>query len=121
MYLRVLEVYEKFKPQELSDTKVMYLHSHGPGFIHTKGVVHKMEDLKGLKIRSHGPTAETLKCLGGTPVALPMPELYQALQKGVVQGGICPMEGMKGFRISGNNFENMNESLSAVYYDSCTL
>ena len=31
------EVYEKFQPAELADTKVMYLHSHGPGYIHTKG------------------------------------------------------------------------------------
>ncbi len=97
----VNEIFEKFAPEELSDTKIFYLHSHGPGFIHTKGdPIRKMEDLKGMKIRSHGPTAEMLKCLGGTPVALPMPELYQALQKGVVQGGICPMEGVQCFRIS---------------------
>lgn len=95
------EVNEKFTPKELSDTKVMYLHSHGPGFIHTKDKpVQKMEDLKGLKIRSHGPTAEMLKCLGGTPVAFPMPELYQALQKGVVNGGIYPLEANKGWRLA---------------------
>ena len=94
------EVNDKFQPKELSDTKVMYLHSHGPGTIHTKDkAVHKMADLKGLKIRSHGPTAEMLKCLGGTPVAFPMPELYQALQKGVVNGGIYPMEANKGWRL----------------------
>lgn len=95
------EVYEKFTPEELSDTKVMYLHSHGPGFIHTKGkAIHTMDDLKGLKIRSHGPTAEMLKALGGTPVAFPMPELYQSLQKGVVNGGIFPMEANKGWRLA---------------------
>lgn len=83
------EVFEKFKPAELNDVKVLYLHAHGPGYIHTKKQpVHEMKDLKGLKFRSHGPTAEMLKALGGTPTALPMPELYQALQKGVVQGGV---------------------------------
>ncbi len=95
------EFYEKFKPKELSDTKVMYLHAHGPGFIHTKDKpVHKMADLKGLKIRSHGPTAEMLKALGATPVAFPMPELFQALQKGVVNGGIFPMEANKGWKLA---------------------
>ncbi|MEA2039034.1 MAG: TRAP transporter substrate-binding protein, partial [Thermodesulfobacteriota bacterium] len=95
------EVNEKFQPKELSDTKVMYLHSHGPGIIHTKGkAVHKMGDLKGIKIRSHGPTAEMIKALGGTPVAFPMPELYQALQKGVVNGGIYPEEASKGWRLA---------------------
>lgn len=97
----VNEVYDKFNPKELSDTKVMYLHSHGPGLINTKDKpIVKMEDLKGIKIRSHGPTAEMIKCLGGTPVALPMPELYQALQKGVVQGGVFPLEANKGWRLA---------------------
>jgi len=95
------EVVDKFQPKELNDTKVMYLHSHGPGFIHTKDKpILKMEDLKGIKIRSHGPTAEMIKCLGGTPVALPMPELYQSLQKGVVDGGVFPLESNKGWRLA---------------------
>jgi TRAP-type C4-dicarboxylate transport system substrate-binding protein len=95
------EVFDKFKPKELSDTKVLYLHAHGPGFIHVKGkAIYKMEDLKGLKIRSHGPTATMVKCLGGTPVAFPMPELYQSLQKGVVQGGLYPLESNKGWKMA---------------------
>jgi TRAP-type C4-dicarboxylate transport system substrate-binding protein len=95
------EVYEKFQPRELMDAKVMYLHAHGPGFIQTKDKdVHTMADLKGLKIRSHGPTAEMLKLLGATPVALPMPELYQALQRGVVSGGVFPMESNKGWKLA---------------------
>lgn len=95
------EVYEKFNPAELDDVKVLYLHAHGPGFIHTKGkAVHKMEDLKGLKIRSHGPTASMVKALGGTPTAFPMNELYQSLQKGVVQGGLYPLESNKGWKMA---------------------
>lgn len=83
------EVYDKFQPKELDSVKVLYLHGHGPGVLHTKDkAVRTMDDLKGLKIRSHGPTAEMVKALGGTPIALPMPELYQALQKGVVDGGV---------------------------------
>lgn len=95
------EVYEKYNPAELSDVKVLYLHAHGPGFIHTKGkAVTKMEDLKGLKIRSHGPTADMIKALGGTPMAFPMTELYQSLQKGVVQGGLFPLESNKGWKMA---------------------
>ena len=95
------EVYEKFKPEELDEVKILYLHAHGPGFIHTrKKAVHKMEDLKGLKIRSHGPTASMIKALGGTPTAFPMNELYQSLQKGVVQGGLYPLESNKGWKMA---------------------
>ena len=95
------EVYKKFKPKELDDVQVMYLHAHGPGLLHTKDkAVKKMEDLKGLKIRSHGTTAKVVEALGGTPVAMPMPELYQALQRGVVDGGMYPVETNKGWRMA---------------------
>jgi len=95
------EVYEKYQPKELDEVKVLYFHAHGPGFIHTKGkAVHKMEDLKGLKIRSHGPTASMIKALGGTPTAFPMNELYQSLQKGVVEGGLYPLESNKGWKMA---------------------
>jgi TRAP-type C4-dicarboxylate transport system substrate-binding protein len=93
-------VYEKFRPKELKDVEVMYLHAHGPGLLHTKDKpVKTMADLKGLKIRSHGFSAKTVKALGGTPVAMPMPETYQSLQKGVVDGAVYPLEANKGWKL----------------------
>jgi TRAP-type transport system periplasmic protein len=94
------EVYRKFEPKELSDTKVMYLHAHGPGLVNTKDrAVRKLEDMKGLKLRSHGTSAETVKALGGTPVPKPMPETYEMLQKGVVDGAAYPLEAAKGWKL----------------------
>jgi TRAP-type C4-dicarboxylate transport system substrate-binding protein len=94
-------VAQKFKPKELNDTEVMYLHAHGPGLLHTKSKpVKKMEDLKGIKIRSHGTSLKVVKALGGTPVAMPMPELYQALQRGVVDGALYPVEVNKGWKMA---------------------
>lgn len=93
-------VFQKFKGKVLNDTEVMYLHAHGPGLLHTKGTaVRKLEDLKGLKIRSHGTSQKVVKALGGTPVAMPMPETYQALQKGVVDGAMYPLESNKGWKL----------------------
>jgi TRAP-type transport system periplasmic protein len=94
------DVYNHFKGKVLTDTQVMYLHAHGPGFVNTKTkAVRKLEDMKGLKIRSHGTSAMTVKALGGTPVAMPMPETYTALQKGVVDGAMYPMEANKGWKL----------------------
>lgn len=94
------EVYEHFKPKELNDTQVMYLHAHGPGLVFTKSKpVLKMEDMAGLKFRSHGTSAEVVKALGGTPVAKPMPETYEMLQKGVVDGAVYPLESNKGWKL----------------------
>lgn len=95
------DVYNKFKPKELSDVQVMYLHAHGPGLLHTRKVAVKtLADNKGLRIRSHGTTAKVVKALGGTPITMPMPELYQALQKGVVDGALYPIEVNKGWRMA---------------------
>jgi TRAP-type C4-dicarboxylate transport system substrate-binding protein len=41
-----------------------------------------------------------IKALGGTPTAFPMNELYQSLQKGVVQGGLYPLESNKGWKMA---------------------
>jgi len=94
------QIYKQFNPKELNDTQVMYLHAHGPGMIHTRDkAVHTMEDLKGLKIRSTGISAQMVKALGGTPVPMPMPESYQSLQKGVVDGCANPLETNKGWKL----------------------
>ncbi len=94
-------VYAKYKPRELSDVQVMYLHAHGPGMIFTKSKpVRKLEDMKGLKFRGHGTSAQVVKALGGTPVPKPMPETYQMLQKGVVDGAVYPMEASKGWKLA---------------------
>lgn len=93
-------VYQKFMPKELQDTQVMYLHAHGPGLVHTKGKpVRRLEDMKGLKFRAHGTSAEVATALGGTPVPKPMPETYEMLQKGVVDGALYPIESDKGWKL----------------------
>jgi TRAP-type C4-dicarboxylate transport system substrate-binding protein len=114
----VNEVYQHFKPKELSDTEVMYLHAHGPGLLHTKGkAVRKLEDLKGLKIRAHGTSAKVVLALGGTPVAKPMPETYQMLQKGVVDGAMYPLEANKGWKL-GEVTDYCTAAFSAAYTTS---
>jgi TRAP-type C4-dicarboxylate transport system substrate-binding protein len=92
------EFYRRMKPQELDDVKVLYIHAHGPGLLHTKQPVHSMNDLKGMKIRSTGLSAKVVQVLGGVPVAMPQPATYEALQKGVVEGTFTPIETLKGWK-----------------------
>ena len=95
------EVYRKFKPKELSDTKVMYLHAHGPGFINTRDkAVRKMEDMKGLKLRAHGTSARVVEALGGIAVPRPMPETYNMVKTGVVFGALFPLEAHDGWKMA---------------------
>ncbi len=90
--------YKKFKPAELSDTKMMYLYAVGPGALYTKKQINHLADLKGLRIRATGLTAKSIKALGAVPVAMPMPEVYESLSKGVVEGNIAPPEVLKGWK-----------------------
>ncbi len=90
--------YKKFNPKELKDVKVMYLHGHGPGFLHTKTAVEKLEDLKGMKIRCTGLAKKIVEKLGAVPVAMTMGETYDALKRGVVEGSMAPQESLKTWK-----------------------
>lgn len=92
------EFYQKLKPRELNQVKVLYLHAHGPGLLHTVKPVRTLEDLRGMKIRSTGLSAKVISALGAVPVAMPQGSTYESLQKGVVEGTIGPIEVLKGWK-----------------------
>ena len=87
-------LYAKFQPKELDDVKVLYLHAHGPGLLNSKKPVSSLDDLKGVKVRATGITAKIVTAFGGSPVGLTMPETYEALRSGVVDGVMCPIEAL---------------------------
>lgn len=92
------DFYNKFKPKSFSKVKVLYLFAHGPGILHSKKPVKKLEDLKGMKIRSYGFSVKMAEALGGVPVAMGQGGAYEALQKGVAEATIAPMEVLKGWK-----------------------
>jgi len=94
------EYYVKFKPKEMDDVRVMYLHGNPPSVVHTvKKVVLNLEDLKGLKMRVTPLGTPIAKALGAAPVAMPMGDAYDALSKNVVDGGFFPYEALEGWKL----------------------
>jgi TRAP-type transport system periplasmic protein len=89
---------EKYQPAELKDVRLLYAHAHGPGILASKKAVRTMDDLKGLKVRATGLSKAIVEALGGTPIAMPQPETYEALSKGVVEATLCPVETLKGWK-----------------------
>ena len=93
------EFYEKFKPKEWNDVHVLHFYGPGPQIVATvKKPVRKLEDLKGVKLRAAGRLADVLKALGGIPVAVEMPDIYDALQRGVVDGTLDSLETWVNFK-----------------------
>ena len=92
------EYYKKFNPKEFDEVKIMYLHGHGPGILHTKKAVNTLEDLKGMKIRCTGLASKIVGALGAIPVAMPMGETYDSLSRGVVDGSMAPQESLNTWK-----------------------
>ncbi len=84
--------------QEVQDTELMFVLATGPGDLFTTEPVENLDDLQGMKIRAAGLSADTLPLLGATPEAMPQPDAYEALQRGMVDGNLAPVEVLKGWR-----------------------
>jgi len=87
---------------DFKDVHVLALQVHGPGVIHTRNrPVRSIDDLKGLKIR--GPTrlaTKLLAALGATPVGMPLPQIPDALSKGVIDGAAIPWEVVPSVKVN---------------------
>ena len=91
---------ETLNPEELQDTHHLMSFSTGPGQLLMKTPVESLDDLQGLEIgATAGPRGDALNMLGATPVVMPMPDVYEAQSRGVIQGVIAPYEALKGFKL----------------------
>lgn len=94
------DIYAKYRPKELEDVHVLYLHNHLPGSISTTKPVKKLEDLKGLRIRGVGGSAKIIRALGAIAVSIPSGESYDALKKGVVDGAGSSPNMLLGYKFA---------------------
>ena len=92
------ELTEKYKPAEVANTHVLYVHAHGPGLLASKKPVKSLDDMKGMKVRGTGLSAKIITALGAAPVGMPQGDTYESLQKGVVDATLCPIETLKGWK-----------------------
>ncbi|MGC2855472.1 TRAP transporter substrate-binding protein [Novispirillum sp. DQ9] len=97
--------------------KPLALHCHNPGqFATTSRPVEKPEDLRGLRLRTPSPAiSEMVSFLGGTPVGMPPTEVYENLQKGVIDGTVFPWDAVGAFRLN----EVVKHHADAKAYTTC--
>lgn len=96
------EYYVKHLQKEHEKVKVLWLQCPAPFQLHlTKKVALTPDELTGMRIRTGGgQLSEIVKALGAVPVALSVPETYNALERGVVDGTILPYEASKAFKLA---------------------
>ncbi len=96
----LFDLYEKYQPKSLSQVKVLALFTAPPADIMSKKPIRTLDDLKGYELRCTGAGVKPLKLLGAVPVAMPMSETPEALQKGIVKGIFSSLDILKDFNFA---------------------
>lgn len=96
MYKTFPEVQAEYK-----DTKVLVLSSHQGAPIASKMPIRTLEELKGKKIRSTaGGSLQWLAAAGASPIAMPPGQIYESMEKGVIDGWTIDLIGAEGFKLA---------------------
>jgi|MudIll2142460700_1097286.scaffolds.fasta_scaffold22797_2 TRAP-type C4-dicarboxylate transport system substrate-binding protein len=87
--------------QEFQGAKMLSFWTTGPGqILMTKKLARTLDDIKGVRLRSPGPSQTALlRDLGISPLTIPIPELYDALQRGMADGAVAPLSAVVDFKL----------------------
>ncbi|WP_386171500.1 C4-dicarboxylate TRAP transporter substrate-binding protein [Sulfitobacter pontiacus] len=85
------DVYDQFDPlraewEDRHRSKVLYWTNWNYAPLILRDPITSLEDIKGKRIRAYGVSADVVEALGGTAVAMAAPEVYQALERGILDG-----------------------------------
>ncbi|MFD1795619.1 TRAP transporter substrate-binding protein [Paracoccus aurantiacus] len=81
--------------------------------------VRTLEDMKGMKIRVPSRNAGlVVEAWGGSPVSMPAPEIYNAMQTGVLDGAMIDATALSAFKlaeVTGSVTQGMETSISEFF------
>ncbi len=87
--------------EELSAYKVLGLYCNPMAYIYTTEPVNTMADLKGLTLRCPaGVATDMITAWGGTPILMGPGDVYQSIEKGVINGFTFEWTGTGSFNLS---------------------
>jgi len=86
---------------EFDGLKVLALWAADDAGLYTRDKpIGSLDDIEGMLLRSPSAAqAGQIEKMGGTPVALPIPELYPQLERGVIDGAMVPFTTILDFRM----------------------
>lgn len=85
---------------EFDGLKIVALWAADDAMLYTRDKpIRSVEDVAGMLLRTpSAPQASQIEKMGGTPVAMPIPELYPQLERGVIDGAMVPSTTILDFR-----------------------
>lgn len=100
-YEALWAAYDDHLAEEFPGTKPLALWTSEPNiFIMKDHDIRSPEDLAGLKVRVAGATAaDVAEALGATPVQMPINQVYNALQTGLIDGVITGASTLSDFKL----------------------
>ncbi|MHB9149707.1 MAG: TRAP transporter substrate-binding protein [Thermoleophilia bacterium] len=98
--LTLWDLYNELKPAEYDGFKVITMFTTEPGYLMTRKSVTSAADLKGMKLRAAGTGVPVLEALGASPVGMPMNEVPEAVQTGLIDGTMTSREVLQDFKLA---------------------
>jgi TRAP-type transport system periplasmic protein len=93
--------FDKFLARDFKDTKVLMLWNSDSASLMSKNKpIRTLEDLKGMKIRTPSAAQSAqLTALGATPIDMPVTQIYNSLDRGVIDATMIPMSAALDFKL----------------------
>jgi TRAP-type C4-dicarboxylate transport system substrate-binding protein len=94
-------VLDKYLAPELKGTKMLMLWNNDEAALMSKSKpIRTLEDMKGMKIRTPSAAQSSqLEALGAVPIDMPANQIYNSLDRGVVDAAMIPISGAIDFKL----------------------
>lgn len=94
-------LYPQMLGSDYAGLKPLVLMTHNGGLLHTRDKrIQLPDDLRGLRIRTPSPTVSMmLEFLGASPVGMPPGQVYENMQRGVLDGAAFPWDPVRAFKL----------------------
>jgi TRAP-type C4-dicarboxylate transport system substrate-binding protein len=98
---KIWKLFDQYLARDFKDTKVLMLwNSDSASLMSRSKPIRTLEDLKGMRIRTPSAAQSAqLEALGATPVDMPANQIYNNLDRGVIDASMIPMSAALDFKL----------------------
>ncbi|MEN1761967.1 TRAP transporter substrate-binding protein [Anoxynatronum sibiricum] len=99
--LTARELWPFLQEHDYKGSKLLWFGGSDLGHLLLSGSVETVDDMAGLRLRSPGPVYnDVIEALGAVPVTTPVSDLYDSIDRGIVDGTFMAPSGLISFRLS---------------------